>query len=239
MSLNIEIFKALKDNYFFILECTETNEIAIVDPTRPKPALKALENRKLSKILNTHHHHDHIGGNAELVKKYNCEVYAHESDAHRTPCITHKLNEGDTINVGKQKAEVLFVPGHTNGHIAYYFKDSNTIFVGDTLFAGGCGRLFEGTALQMLNSLAKLKQLPPETKVYCAHEYTKSNLTFSLNYSENKENYAKRLEQVKEVRSQNLPTIPTTIGEELKSNIFLRCKTLEEFTKVRKAKDQN
>jgi hydroxyacylglutathione hydrolase len=170
----------LRDNYAYLIICPKTNNAAIVDPSEAAPVERRVEQEKvtLTAILNTHHHRDHTGGNSELLAGGNLEVYGHKSDQARIPGWTHGIDEGDEVRIGELRGNVLFIPGHTTGHVAYLF--GGNLFCGDTLFTAGCGRLFEGTAAQMHGSLKKLMALPDETKVYCGHEYTESNLRFAL-----------------------------------------------------------
>lgn len=177
---------------------------------------------KLNFILNTHHHPDHVGGNQELMDATGCEVVGPRADKFRIPGITHEVGDGDTFDLGSARAMVFDVPGHTRGHIAYWFKDSAALFCGDTLFALGCGRLFEGTPTQMWQSLSKLKALPAQTRVYCAHEYTQSNGRFALSVEPDNQALRARMQQVDALRLQGLPTVPSTLGEELATNPFLR-----------------
>jgi hydroxyacylglutathione hydrolase len=245
----------LKDNYGYLIVCPETNEAAIVDPSEGEPVLREVEAQevKLTSILNTHHHRDHTGGNSLLLERFNLRVYAHRNDRERIPGLTDPLDEGDQVFVGGLRGRVLFIPGHTKGHIAYLFD--NRLFCGDTLFVAGCGRLFEGTAEQMLASLSKLAQLPADTLVYCGHEYTQKNLEFALTLEQHNPSLNKKIEQVRALRAQGLSTVPSNIAEEKETNPFLRWdsyeiqKTLQRdaliagtdpltvFTKVRELKD--
>ena len=212
----------LDDNYAWLLHdngCT-----AVVDTPEVGPICEALDQQgwNLDIILNTHHHADHVGGNTELVNKYSCEVWGSSKGSHRIPEITRKLCDGDEILIGNHTARVIETPGHTIDHICYYFNKCNKVFVGDTLFSMGCGRLFEGTPSQMLSSLQKLMSLPPSTEVYCAHEYTAHNANFSLTVDGNNPLLQTRHEEVMTARSKNIATIPTTIQTELDTNPFLR-----------------
>lgn len=202
----------------------------------PTPPPQAGEGA-LTTVLNTHHHPDHIGANIALKKATSCEIIGFYDDAHRIPAIDTKVKDGDEIKVCGYTAHVMFVPGHTLGHIAYYFQEQGALFCGDTLFAMGCGRLFEGTPQQMFDSLQKFKALPDETNVYCAHEYTLANATFSLSVDPDNKALQQRYEEVKNLRKQGIPTIPTTIGLEKSTNPFMRAKTVEEFARLRTLKD--
>ena len=212
----------LRDNYGYLIICEDTGEAAIVDPSEGEPVLEriAQENVRLSAILNTHHHHDHTGGNAALLASHPVRVYGHRNDRGRIPGLTNPLDDGDEIRVGNLRAQVRFIPGHTKGHVAYLF--ANKLFCGDTLFVAGCGRLFEGTAEQMLTSLAALKQLPADTLVYCGHEYTQKNLEFALTLEPNNRKLGEKLDTVRSLRAQGLATVPSTMAEEIETNPFLR-----------------
>ena len=221
--MNIEIIKCLNDNYSYLIFEEGTNTVSIVDPAEFMPCDKVIQKyKKLDYILNTHHHADHVDGNIELKKKYNSKIMGFEDDKDRIPGIDILLKNNQNQKIGNLDFKTIFIPGHTKGHVAFYFKNEKIVFTGDTLFSLGCGRVFEGTNLDMFNSLNKLKILPPETKVYCGHEYTKSNLNFCLKYDLNNSLLKKKSIEINSKIKNGLPTIPTTIGEELKTNIFLR-----------------
>jgi hydroxyacylglutathione hydrolase len=217
----------LRDNYGYLIVCEETNEAAIIDPSEAEPVLRQGEREKvkLRAILNTHHHRDHTGGNAGLLQRMALEVYGHRSDAGRIPGLTHPLDDGDEIRIRDLKGTVLFIPGHTKGHVAYLFD--NKLFCGDTLFVAGCGRLFEGTAEQMHRSLERLKELPPDTLVYCGHEYTEKNLQFALTVEPNNKKLAEKLGRVRSLRGKGISTVPSTMAEERETNPFLRWDSAE------------
>jgi len=217
----------LRDNYGYLIVCQKTNSAAIVDPSESEPVLRRIEqeNVTLTAILNTHHHRDHTGGNEGLLAGNKLEVYGHKSDQGRIPGLTRGVDEGDDITVGELRGRVLFIPGHTTGHVAYLFD--NNLFCGDTLFTAGCGRLFEGTAEQMQASLKKLMALPDETKVYCGHEYTESNLRFAMTLEPKNYKLVSRLERVQALRARGLSTVPSTIEEEKHTNPFLRWESKE------------
>ncbi len=223
--LNIEIISCLNDNYSYLLHDKDTNVVAIIDPSDFDQCNQIIKKRynKLDYILNTHHHLDHVGGNQKLKEKYKSKILGSEIDKDRIPGIDINLKEKQNFKIGKASFEVIFIPGHTKGHIAFYFKDEKIVFTGDTLFSLGCGRIFEGTYEQMFNSLNKLKNLPDETKIYCGHEYTKKNLEFCLKYDFNNESLKKKVNWIKSNTDSNLPTIPISLEEEKKTNIFLRC----------------
>jgi hydroxyacylglutathione hydrolase len=177
---------------------------------------------RLTHIFNTHHHFDHAGGNEELKAKWGCTVVGAANDAERIPGIDLRVADGDLVQLGAATARVLEVPGHTSGHIAYYFADDGIVFVGDTLFALGCGRLFEGTPAQMWHSLQKLMALPDDTVVYCAHEYTQSNAKFALSVEPGNRQLAERAAEIDRLRAAGKPTVPSSIGLEKATNPFLR-----------------
>jgi hydroxyacylglutathione hydrolase len=212
----------LRDNYGYLVICQKTNSAAIVDPSEAEPVLRRAEQEKVSltAILNTHHHRDHTGGNEGLLAKQSLEVYGHKSDQGRIPGLTRGVDEAEEIVVGEERGRVLFIPGHTTGHIAYLF--GNNLFCGDTLFTAGCGRLFEGTPEQMHGSLKKLMTLPDDTKVYCGHEYTESNLRFAITLEPKNHKLVSRFERVQGLRARGLSTVPSTMEEEKQTNPFLR-----------------
>jgi hydroxyacylglutathione hydrolase len=195
-----------------------------VDPAVAGPVLDALDRLgwSLTMILNTHHHHDHVGGNLEIKKATGCTIVGNRADARRIPGIDIAVVEGDEIAIGSQKARVIEISGHTVGHIAYWFEEARTLFCGDTLFALGCGRLFEGTAAQMWSSLGKLRALPDDALVYCAHEYTQSNAAFALTVEPGNPALQARAEEIRALRAAGKPTVPSTMAEERATNPFLR-----------------
>ncbi|MFS8777707.1 hydroxyacylglutathione hydrolase [Synechococcus sp. O70.1] len=216
---------ALRDNYIYLLYDPETATAAVVDPAVAEPVLDKLAElgAELVAIFNTHHHHDHVGGNRQLLERYpRAAVYGSQADRGRIPGQTVELRAGETVEFAGRQATVLFVPGHTRGHVAYYFPESGDLFCGDTLFAGGCGRLFEGTPEQMVGSLDQLRQLPEATRVWCAHEYTLNNLRFALTVDGDNPDLQARYQQVAALRQAGSPTVPSTIGEERRTNPFLR-----------------
>lgn len=227
--LEIIQLPVLNDNYIYLLHETVSGETAVVDPAVAQPVLDMIKQKNwtLNYILNTHHHFDHVGANLELKEQTNCTILASKIDQLRTPGIDRKLNHGDQIKLGSQVANIFETPGHTLGHIIYYFKDSQALFCGDTLFSMGCGRLFEGTAEQMWASMQQLKMLPKETKIYCAHEYTLANGKFALSLEPNNQQLIQRIQQVNQLRARNQSTIPSTMEQELDTNPFLREKSLE------------
>ncbi len=223
--MQIHRLAALSDNYIFLLHDPASNTVAVVDPAVASPVLLQLQElgAQLVAIFNTHHHSDHVGGNHELLQAFpKAVVYGGERDRNRIPGQKVFLKEGDQVTFAGENAEVLFVPGHTYAHIAYYFARTGDLFCGDTLFAGGCGRLFEGTPAQMVDSLSKLRALPEATRVWCAHEYTLNNLKFACSVDPHNPDLQARFEQVQQARRQQQPTVPSQIGLERQTNPFLR-----------------
>tara|TARA_B100001741_G_C16457443_1_gene553461 strand:+ start:169 stop:927 length:759 start_codon:yes stop_codon:yes gene_type:complete len=220
----VEIIPCLSDNYSYLIYEKETNTISVVDPSDFDACDKVIKKyNKLDFILNTHHHADHVDGNLKLKKKYSSKVLGFNLDKDRIPGIDILLKENQKFKIGNLEFEVIFIPGHTSGHIAFYFKKERTVFTGDTLFSLGCGRVFEGSHKEMFESLIKIKNLPPETKVYCGHEYTKSNLKFCLKYDLKNVLLKEKAKVIEKKLENKLPTVPTTINEEIKTNIFLKC----------------
>jgi hydroxyacylglutathione hydrolase len=224
----------LRDNYAYLIVCEETREAGVVDPSEAEPVLRQVEKEKvtLKAILNTHHHRDHTGGNPGLLDRSPLEVYGHRIDRDRIPGLTHPLDEGDRIMIGRLAARFLFIPGHTRGHIAYLFD--NKLFCGDTLFVAGCGRLFEGTAEQMQGSLSKLMSLPADTLVYCGHEYTEKNLQFAMTVEPHNPKLTEKLRRVRSLRAQGISTVPSTMADERETNPFLRWYSKEIQDNLRK-----
>jgi hydroxyacylglutathione hydrolase len=224
----------LRDNYGYLVVCEDTGEAAVVDPSEADPVLERIDREKVAPkaILNTHHHRDHTGGNPGILARRGLEVYGHKNDKDRIPGLTRPVDEDDQIAIGRLSARVLFIPGHTAGHAAYLFGHS--LFCGDTLFTAGCGRLFEGTAEQMLDSLRKLMRLPDDTLVYCGHEYTEKNLEFALTIEPGNPRLADRLKRARAMRAQGLPTVPSTMAEEKETNPFLRSESREIQENLRK-----
>jgi len=219
----------LSDNYAYLIVDESTKQAGIVDCAEAEPVVRAVREQgvQLIAILPTHHHFDHVGGNEDLLKNFRLEVYGYEGQGQRIPGCTREVREGDTIHVGHLAARIMFIPAHTTGHVAYHFEAEQSVFTGDTLFAGGCGRLFEGDAAMMLRSLSKLMALPDPTKVYFGHEYTEKNLRFALTLEPNnaalREKHAWAIEQ----RHHGRPTTPTTIASEKATNPFFRWSSAE------------
>ena len=224
MTLQVHQFPCLNDNYGYLIHEPEAGVTATIDTPEVAPINAALEEKgwQLTHILNTHHHFDHAGGNEGLKAQWNCTVVGAANDAARIPGIDVRVADGESYAFGQAVAQVLEVPGHTSGHIAFYFADDGLAFVGDTLFALGCGRLFEGTPQQMWNSLQKLMALPDETIVYCAHEYTQANAAFALSVEPDNEALVARAQEIDQLRAAGQPTVPTSIGLERATNPFLR-----------------
>jgi hydroxyacylglutathione hydrolase len=224
MALEVHMFPCLSDNYCFLIHDAEADVTAVIDTPEVAPINAALEEKgwRLTHILNTHHHFDHAGGNEALKAQWACTVVGAANDAGRIPGIDVRVADGETLPFGTATARILEVPGHTTGHIAYYFAEDGIAFVGDTLFALGCGRLFEGSPQQMWTSLQKLMDLPDETTVYCAHEYTQANAAFALSVEPGNAALVARNAEIERLRAQGIPTVPTTIGLEKATNPFLR-----------------
>ena len=229
----------LNDNYAYIVNDVATKTIGVVDPSEAEPIINYLKKEKLelNYILNTHHHFDHVDGNIELQKLYNSKIIGFIGDKHRIPGINITLNDGEKFNFGKSIVKIIHIPGHTSGHICFFFEKEKIAFTGDTLFSLGCGRIFEGDHKQMLSSLNKIKKLPAKTKIYCGHEYTLSNSKFCKKYDSENKDLQKKIEKIEKQRQNGLPTIPSTLKEELESNIFLRANDIKTFSKLRDLKD--
>ncbi|MDG2049748.1 MAG: hydroxyacylglutathione hydrolase [Myxococcota bacterium] len=250
MPLQIERIPTFSDNYTYLVICEETREAAIIDAPEAGPVIQKVDDTgvQVTQILSTHHHLDHSAANPELAERYGAPVYAHASDAERLPGFTHGLNEGDTLQVGRETARVLFIPSHTMGHVAYVFDAAKAAFTGDMLFAGGCGRLFEGNAEMMYEALCeKLAALPDDVRVFCGHEYTESNLKFAVTVEPDNSAMWAKLERVQKLRAcaaadwhdagVDEMTVPSTIGEERETNPFMRAADAEELGRIRTAKD--
>jgi len=224
MSIEIHMFGCLNDNYGFLVHDPDNQLTACIDTPEVAPINAALAERgwKLTHIFNTHHHFDHAGGNEALKAQWQCTIVGAAVDAARIPGIDQQVADGERFQFGSNTVKVLEVPGHTSGHIAYYFEDEKVAFVGDTLFALGCGRLFEGSPQQMWQSLNKLMALPDETVVYCAHEYTQANAAFAMTVEPDNAALQERTQEIAERRAAGRPTVPTTIALEKATNPFLR-----------------
>jgi hydroxyacylglutathione hydrolase len=223
-TLEIHQFPCLSDNYGYLVHDPKAAVTATIDTPDSGAILAQLERKgwTLTHILNTHHHPDHAGGNLALKKRTGCTVVGPRADRDRIPGIEVEVGEGDVYRFGSHDFHVHDTPGHTRGHIVYHVPDRHVAFVGDTLFAMGCGRLFEGTPAQMWSSLQKLMAWPDDTLVYCAHEYTQANARFALSVEPHNQDLVRRAAEVDALRSHQQPTVPTSMGLEKRTNPFLR-----------------
>lgn len=230
---------ALRDNYVWLLHNKDTNETAAVDPSVDQAVLDAAEARgwRIGQILNTHWHPDHVGGNAGIKAATGCTVTAPAAEAPRIAGVDRGVGEGEHVTVCSLEATVWEIPAHTAGHIAFYFEGAGMIFVGDTLFAMGCGRLFEGSAEQMFANIQRLAELPDDVKVFCGHEYTLANARWALTVEPENRALEARLAKVEQDRASGRATLPTTIGEERATNPFMRAADVAAFALLRAAKD--
>jgi hydroxyacylglutathione hydrolase len=251
MGLIVERVPTLSDNYTYVIVCEATREAAVIDAPEFEPVIRRLDgmDARVTKILSTHHHPDHSAANPDLAKRFDAPVLGHASDARRIPGFTDGLEEGDTVRVGRQVARILHIPAHTTGHIAYVFDEAGAVFCGDTLFAAGCGRLFEGTPEMMYQALCvKLAALPDAMRIYCGHEYTASNLKFAAHVEPDNQAVRAKQERVAKIRANAAAdwhdatpaemTIPSTIGEERATNPFMRAVDAAELGRRRAAKDR-
>ena len=237
--MRVEIIPCLQDNYSYLIIDDSNNSACVVDPSEASPIINFLENKNinLKYILNTHHHFDHIGGNKDLKKKFGSIVVGFKNDSSRIPGIDVLLEDNQIWKAENFETKIIHVPGHTSGHICFYFFREKIVFTGDTLFSLGCGRILEGTYEEMFDSLKKIKSLPEETKIYCGHEYTHNNSKFCIKYDSENLILKKKIESIKRQIEDGIPTIPTTIKNELECNIFLRANDLKRFSKLRDLKD--
>ena len=238
-NIKIEIIPCLQDNYSYLIIDKDKNDACVVDPSEAKPVINFIEkeNINLKYILNTHHHFDHIGGNKELKQKYNSIVVGYKNDSKRIPEISVLVEDNQIWKADNFEAKIIHIPGHTTGHIGFYFFNEKVIFTGDTLFSLGCGRIFEGTYEEMFESLSKIKNLPDDTKIYCGHEYTLQNSNFCIKHDPQNLNLQSKITNIKEKLDNNTPTIPSTLKDEKECNIFLRAKNVDSFSKLRDLKD--
>jgi hydroxyacylglutathione hydrolase len=250
MTLLVERIPTLGDNYTYLITCEASGDSAVIDAPEVDPVVRRIEaaDVRITKVLSTHHHPDHSAANPALARRYDAPVFGHVSDKDRIPGFTHGLEEGDTIRVGQQTARILFIPAHTRGHIAYVFDDAKAVFCGDTLFAAGCGRLFEGTPEMMYTALVeKLGQLPGDVRVFCGHEYTRSNLEFAAHVEPDNAAVAAALDAARARRARAASdwhdatpdemTVPTTIADEHATNPFMRAGSVAELGERRALKD--
>ncbi|MEE2695329.1 MAG: hydroxyacylglutathione hydrolase [Pseudomonadota bacterium] len=222
--IEVRQISVLSDNYVYLITDNETKITACIDPSVSQRVIEVIEkeNLNLGFILNTHHHYDHVGGNLELKERYNCEIIGNKNDKERIPGIDIYLKENDEFKLGNSRFKVLEISGHTVGHVGYYFKSDSILFCGDTLFSLGCGRLFEGSSIQMVESLLKIRSLPEDTKIFCGHEYTESNAEFALHLNPKDTLLKKKMEEIKKKRKKLSPTVPSELKEEKKLNPFLK-----------------
>lgn len=237
--LDIVRIAALSDNYIWLVHDPDSGETMVVDPAEADPVLAEAGRRgwTIDAIWNTHWHPDHTGGNAAIKQATGAPVIAPAAEAAKIPTADLLVVEGDIVQLGKHVATVLETPAHTAGHITYHFTDDAVAFTGDTLFAMGCGRLFEGTAAQMFANMQRLADLPPETSVYCAHEYTLSNARYAQVAEPDNEAIGRRLRAVESMRERGEATVPTTIALERATNPFMRAQSVEQFAERRASKD--
>jgi hydroxyacylglutathione hydrolase len=238
-ALQIVRIPALSENYIWLVHDDASGETMVVDPAEAAPVLAEADQRgwQIGAIWNTHWHPDHTGGNAAIKEAHGATVIAPAAEAARIPTADRLVAEGDRVSLGAHEAVVMEVPAHTAGHIAYHFEGDAVAFVGDTLFAMGCGRLFEGTADQMFANMQRFAGLPDETVIYCAHEYTQSNGRFALVAEPDNDAIRRRMAKVDAARAAGEPTVPTTIGAERATNPFLRAESAEKLAELRAAKD--
>jgi hydroxyacylglutathione hydrolase len=222
--MEITLIPLLTDNYGYLLHDAASKQTAVVDPSEAAPVLAVAKTRglKIDFVLNTHHHPDHSGGNLGIKKETGCRIVGPAPDRERIPGIDIALDEGQSFRLGNEEASILFIPGHTKGHIAFHFRDAKAVFCGDTLFSLGCGRMFEGTPPMMWASLEKLRRLPGDTRVYCGHEYTASNARFAVSIDHDNAALRRREAEVTKLRAEGKFTVPSTMAEERVANPFLR-----------------
>jgi len=239
MALDIVRIPALSDNYVWLVHEPVSGETMVVDPAVAQPVLDAAQERgwTITQIWNTHWHPDHVGGNAEIKAATGCRITGPAAEAARIPTLEVQVRGGDVMHLGELRAIVMDVPAHTAGHIAYHFETEHAAFVGDTLFAMGCGRLFEGTAAQMYDNMRKLEALGDDTAIYCAHEYTLSNARFAVTVEPDNAALQQRMSNVVAARERGEATVPTTIALERATNPFMRASSVDELAARRAAKD--
>lgn len=230
--MRVVVVGQLMDNYAYLVIDESSGVAGVVDVAEAEPVMRAAEREgvEIVAVLSTHHHFDHVAGNEALLAALaprKVDVFGYRGDIDRIPGITRPLDDGEQFELGSAWARAIFIPAHTRGHLAYYFEDASALFTGDTLFAGGCGRIFEGDAAQMMSSLGRLAALPDETLVYCGHEYTRRNLEFAAMLEPSNQALAARRRDVEKLLEQGRPTVPTTIAMEKATNPFLRTQSEE------------
>jgi len=239
MALDIVRIPVLADNYVWLVHDAQSKDTVVIDPAVAEPVLAEAAARgwTITQIWNTHWHPDHTGGNADIKAATGCTITGPAAEAERIPTLDVLVTSGERVRLGDFEGDVMDVPAHTAGHIAIHLPDAGLVFTGDTLFPMGCGRLFEGTAAQMFDNMARLAKLPDETAVYCAHEYTQSNGRYALVAEPNNAALIARMEEVDALRARGEATVPTTIGLEKATNPFMRASSVEELAARRSAKD--
>ncbi len=237
--MRIEIIKCLQDNYSYLIIDDIKKIACVVDPSEAKPIIDCIKKNdvNLKYILNTHHHHDHVGGNKVLKKEYDLKIVGFKKDKDRIPQIDILVEDNQIWKGESFEAKIYHVPGHTSGHIAFHFLREKKIFTGDTLFSLGCGRIFEGTYEQMFNSLKKIKELPSDTEIYCGHEYTLQNSIFCQAHDPKNFKLKDKIKKIEKNIKNGLPSIPSILGDEIECNIFLKAKDVKSFSKLRDLKD--
>lgn len=237
MGLDIRAIPFSRDNYAWLLTDPQTGVVAVVDPGEAEPVMSEIGDGRLDLILLTHHHADHTGGAEALRQKYGARIAGADSDAARLPKPDLLLHDGDRIAVGRELGEVIFTPGHARGHLSFYFASAPALFSGDTLFSLGCGRLLEGTAEQMFESLQRFAGLPDETMVCCGHEYSEGNAAFALSKAPDDAVLQEHAARIRELRGEGKSTVPVLLGLERQTNPFLKARDVAELASLRQAKD--
>ena len=237
--MDVLIIPCLNDNYSYLIFDPNKKIGCVIDPGEAKPLIDVIikNDIKLKYILNTHHHYDHVGGNKELKNKFNSKIIGFKGDKDRIPEVDILVEDNQKWSDDDFEFEIFHIPGHTSGHICFYFNKEKIAFTGDTLFSLGCGRIFEGTYKQMFDSLNRLKKLPQDTKIYCGHEYTLQNSKFCETNDRGNLKLKNKVAEIKDNLKKGLPTIPTILSDEIECNIFLRAKDVKSFSKLRDLKD--